>query len=345
MNKLTGNNPKILDARVGAQVKSDAPFVSVVIPAYNVAEYIAETLDSALAQTFRDFEIIVVNDGSPDTAHLEEVLTDYFDKIIYLKQENGGAAAARNAAIQAARGSLLAFLDGDDVWFAEKLASQTAFLQKNDFEMIYCDALLFGEPLYEGKTFMQGAPSVGQVTTESVLEGRCNVLTSGSIVLKELVIKHGLFDVKAARVEDFDLWFRLCKNGVKIGYQEKVMVKYRVRDGSLTGNTIEKAERGISALQLVKTKNDLTESELKAWQKQLTSLKAELSLERGKHSLVYGNFAEARKNFAEANDYRQKFKLKALMWMLIISPNLVLKLFKILRSAEFAYINPDNFPK
>lgn len=345
MNKFIDNNSEILEKRVGGQVKPDAPRVSVIIPAYNVAEYIAETLDSALAQTFRDFEIIVVNDGSPDTAELEKVLADYFDKIIYLKQTNGGAAAARNAAISASRGTLLAFLDGDDVWYPEKLKAQTDFLQKNDFEMIYCDALLFGEPLFEGKTFMQGAPSVGRVTTESLLEGHCNVLTSGSIVLKELVVKHGLFDTKAIRVEDFELWFRLCKRGVKIGYQEKVMVKYRIRTGSLTGNNIEKAERGIAALELVKVKNDLTEHELAAWENQLTSLKAELNLELGKQNLIKKSFAEARRNFAEANLYRHNFKLQALTLLLLISPNLVLKLFKILRSAEFAYINPDNFPK
>jgi hypothetical protein len=151
--------------------------------------------------------------------------------------------------------------------------------------------------------------------------------------------------MKAVRVEDFELWFRLCKNGVKIGYQEKVMVKYRIRAGSLTGNNIEKAERGIAALELVREKNELTESELSAWENQLTSLKAELNLELGKHNLVKKSFAEARRNFAEANIYRYNYKLQALSLLLMISPNLVLKLFKTLRSAEFAYINPDNFPK
>lgn len=345
MNTLFDNNRKNLEKRVGRQVKSTAPRVSVVIPAYKVAEYIAETLDSVLAQTFKDFEIIVVNDGSPDTVRLEKTLVNYFDKIIYLKQENGGAAAARNTAIWEARGSLLAFLDGDDVWYPEKLHAQTGFLDEGDYEMIYCDALLFGEPLYDGKTFMQGAPSSGRVTAESLLEGRCNVLTSGSIVSRESVMKYGLFDVKAVRVEDFELWFRLSKNAVKIGYQEKVMVKYRIREGSLTGNTIEKAERGIAALEAVKDRNDLTESELRVWQNQLQAVKAELSLEKGKHYLVNENFAEARKNFAEANGYRQKFKLKALMWLLAISPRLVLKLFKTLRSSEFSYITPNNSQK
>ena len=345
MNKIIDNNPKILEKRVGGLVKPDAPRISIVIPAYNVAEYISDTLDSALAQTFSDFEIIVVNDGSPDTARLEKVLAEYFDKIIYLKQENGGAAAARNTAISEARGSLLAFLDGDDIWYTDKLAAQISFLDANDYEMIYCDALLFGAPHYDGKTYMQGAPSKGKVTTEKLLEGGCNVLTSGTVVLKEAIVKYGLFDLSAVWVEDFELWFRLCKNGVKIGYQEKVMVKYRTWAGNQTGSSVEKAERGIKALETVKNRNNLTESELQAWQHQLTLLKAELSLERGKHNLAKGNFKEARKNFAEANSYRQKFKLQALMLLLMISPHLVLKLFKTLRSAEFIYINPDNSQK
>lgn len=345
MNKFTDNNPGILEKRVGARVKTVAPRVSIVVPAYKVAEYIAETLDSALAQTFRDFEVIVVNDGSPDTARLEKVLDDYFDDIIYIKQANGGVSLARNTAISIARGELLAFLDGDDVWFPEKLAEQTSFLQNNDFEMIYCDALLFGESLYEGRTFMHSAPSKGKVTTESLLEGFCNVLTSGTIVRKDLVEKFGLFDVQAIRVEDFELWFRLCKNRVKIGYQEKVLVKYRVRTGGLTGDNIEKAERGIAALKLVRQKNELNAAESKACENQLQALQAELSLERGKRSLINKSFAEARRNFAEANAYRHTFKLQALMFLLAVSPNLVLKLFKIMRAAEFTYINPDNFPK
>ncbi len=123
------------------------------------------------------------------------------------------------------------------------------------------------------------------------------------------------------------------------------MVKYRIREGNLTGNNIEKAKRGITAWETVKDRNDLNEAELKAWQNQITSLKAELSLEQGKQNLANGNFAEARKNFAEANNYSQKFKLKALIWLLAISPKLVLILFKALRSNEFSYITPNDSQK
>src|SRR5579863_3220302 len=95
---------------------SSSVSVSVVIPAYNSAEYIAEALDSVVAQTFVDYEIIVVNDGSSDTGKLEKVLVPYLRLIRYIKQENNGPSAARNVAIRAACGKYVALLDSDDRW-------------------------------------------------------------------------------------------------------------------------------------------------------------------------------------------------------------------------------------
>src|SRR6201998_3148699 len=98
----------------GSQAR--APSVRVVIPAYNSARYIGETLDSVFGQTYRDFEVLVINDGSPDTEALEAGLRPYFERIVYLKQDNRGPAAARNLGIQQARGEYIAFLDSDDCW-------------------------------------------------------------------------------------------------------------------------------------------------------------------------------------------------------------------------------------
>src|SRR5260370_18914565 len=88
-----------------------SPLVSVIVPAYRAATYIAETLDSILAQSFTSYEIIVVNDGSPDTEDLERVLEPYRGHIAYIVQENRGQAGARNTGLRAARGAVLAFLD------------------------------------------------------------------------------------------------------------------------------------------------------------------------------------------------------------------------------------------
>src|SRR5258706_6199184 len=103
---------------------SNTPKISVIMPAYNTARLIAASLDSVLQQSFQDFEVLVVNDGSPDAAALEEVLAPYLERIVYIKQENKRAAGARNTAIRQARGEFLAFLDSDATWLPDNLGSQ-----------------------------------------------------------------------------------------------------------------------------------------------------------------------------------------------------------------------------
>src|SRR5713226_4394344 len=90
------------------------PLVSVIIPAFNSAQYISETLSSVFGQNFLDFEVIVINDGSQDSEELERVLQPYLNRITYLKQENRGPSSARNAGIYQARGQFIALLDADD---------------------------------------------------------------------------------------------------------------------------------------------------------------------------------------------------------------------------------------
>src|SRR5215471_7095493 len=103
-------------------VMQKGPSVSVVMPAYLAADYIGVALESVFNQTFQDYEVIVVNDGSPDCDNLEKVLAPYQDRITYIKQSNGGCSSARNRGLSVARGHWVAFLDTDDYWEPEYLA-------------------------------------------------------------------------------------------------------------------------------------------------------------------------------------------------------------------------------
>lgn len=318
-----------------------APHVSVIIPAYNIAPFVKDSLNSVFAQTYESFEIILINDGSKDTKELEVALEPYFDKIIYGSQKNSGAAQARNAAICLARGELIAFLDGDDVWHSDFLESSVNFLKKNGLEMVYCDAELFGEQLFAGRTFMQDAPSAGEVNALSLISGKCNVITSGTIIKKELVEKFGVFDVELPRAQDFDLWFRLARNGVKIAYQTKVLLKYRVRPNNLSGTSVERCRRNIRALEIIDGKYRLNEIEKAVWEKQMMWCEAELELEHGKFCLVQGDFSNAKTHLLKANKFFRKPKLSFINWLMRFSPNLTLQLFRKIRPSEFFFISPD----
>lgn len=348
MNRLTEEKfadcPKILkrvkNLRVGRQ-SVETPRVSVIIPAYDIAPFAKETLDSVFAQTYNNFEVIVVNDGSNDTTDLEAALAPFFDRIVYGEQENLGASRARNTAICLAKGEYLAFLDGDDIWLPDFLLSQIEFLEKNDFDMVYCDAELFGEALFAGEKYTRTSPSRGAVTTESLISADCNVITSGTILKKDWVARFDMFDTELPRMQDFDLWYRLAKNGARIGYQPDVLVRYRVRSDSLSGTNVERSWRNIRALNVIREKYGLTESETGVWEKQMRVYEAEYELEQGKFSLTRGNFDEARAHIAKANEYFRKPKLFLLTILLKIAPKLAVRLFKKFRPAEYSFIAPQ----
>src|SRR5262245_40420241 len=122
------------------------PAVTIVLPAYNASRYITEALDSVQAQTFSDYEVIVVNDGSDDRQELERLLDAHPLPIIYLSQENKGVSAARNAAIKIGSGEFYAQLDSDDQWTPEYLEVQLGILNDNpDVALVYPNATIIGD--------------------------------------------------------------------------------------------------------------------------------------------------------------------------------------------------------
>jgi glycosyltransferase involved in cell wall biosynthesis len=331
---------RVKNLRVGRQ-SIKTPRVSVVIPAYDIALFVKEALDSVFAQTYNNFEVILVNDGSKDTPQLEAALAPYFERIVYAEQENLGASQARNTAICLSKGEYIAFLDGDDVWLPDFLLSQVECLEKNELDMIYCDAELFGEELFEGERYTKTSPSRGDVTTESLISAECNVITSGTLLKKEWIVRLNMFDTELPRMQDFDLWYRLAKNGARIGYQPGVLVRYRVRLNSLSGTNVERSFRNIRALHVIREKYGLSDREKSVWDRQMVIYEAEYELEQGKFSLTRGDFAGAQAHIARANRYFRKPKLFLLMTLLKISPKLALRLFKKFRPAEYSFIAPQ----
>lgn len=306
---------------------TEQPLVSVIIPAYNAAEFMGETLDSVFAQTFTRFEVIVINDGSPDTEQLEGVVERYPSNLRYIKQENQGAAAARNAGLRAARGEFVAFLDADDTWLPTFLERQLALLKNTGAELVFADALLFGDSPLDGRTFMQVDPPSGEVTAENLLRVKVTVLTSTVLARKAPVLDVGLFDVSLRRGQDFDLWLRLAKAGVRFAYTREVLAHHRIVESGLSGGTISQLRRTLSVLDAVKARPDLTDGEKAALQWNLERTLRELALENGKEKLLDRDFDGALQSFNEARKFRHSLKLVFVCLALKIAPNMLRRMY------------------
>lgn len=181
------------------------PAVSVVLPTYNRAWCLREALDSVAGQGFRDFELIVVDDGSTDeTACL---LGAYGDALRVLRQPRRGVSAARNAGIAAARGKLIAFLDSDDLWLPGKLARQVEFFDRHPAALICQTEELWvknGRRVNPGQRHRKRGGMIFEPSLEL-----CLVSPSAVMLRRELLDAVGRFDERLPACEDYDLWLRI----------------------------------------------------------------------------------------------------------------------------------------
>ena len=318
------------------QSTNDAPAVSIIIPAFNAASYIGAALDSVFAQTFSDYETIIVNDGSPDTDDLERMLEPYRERIVYLKQENSGPGGARNTAILKARGEYVALLDSDDVWLPNYLAQQMQALRGNPaLDLIYCDALLVGESPLAGRTFMEVEPSRGEVTFESLLRWDCVIITSCTVARRQSLIDAGLFDANLYYSEDFDLWLRLLQRGGRLAYQTQVLAHHRLHATSLCADGVRQLEGEISVYEKWLREPSLSPAMKELLRTQMWHRRADLAIAEGKQKLLAGQYAQAREAFSCANDFFHKRKLRLTLIGLRLAPQLLRRLYD-LREQSFA---------
>ena len=308
------------------------PTVSIIIPAYKVAPFIGETLDSVFAQTFTDYEVIVVNDGSPDAEDLERVLEPYIDRITYIKQENGGASAARNAGLGAARGELAAFLDADDLWLPNYLEEQIKFIREHDCGLVCADAAVFSDSANDEKTYMEAlmadAPQTGKVTFLGLLSAAQSLITSGVVARRDTILEVGLFDEALRNAQDFDLWLRLARRGTRLAYQRRVLLRYRSRDNSLSGDEVNVHRRELRVLEKVEREYDLTPAEYPEVVSVIERRRAILEFELGKLYLTQGEFVRARESFGKANSSRRSWKTQVALSFSRLAPRFMRSLYR-----------------
>lgn len=230
--------------------------VTIVMPYYNAAQYIHETVDAIIAQTYKDWELIIVDDCSPaaGTAEVLKAVEARDSRIKVLKTEwNGGAGLARNVAIKEAQGTYLAFCDADDWWYPTKLEEQIRFMEENHYPLTctwYEDANENLEPYYT----MRQAP---KQSYKSMISG-CNIGTPGVMIDIQKLGKKQMPSLR--RAEDWGLWMMYLRDTDYLYTYPKVLWKYRHISGSETSNKWKQMKSVVAMYKQVLGMNTL-----KAW--------------------------------------------------------------------------------
>jgi hypothetical protein len=216
------------------------PRVSVVIPTYNRASYLIEAVESVLAQTYRDFEVIVIDDGSTDNT--PEVASGFPPEVKYFRQENQGQSASRNRGIKLAQGEYTIFLDSDDVLLENTLQKSVTFLDEHP-EAGFCGGQFYtidenGRPLRQKKprgpraTFIRA----GKDEITHLLVGTGGMHLSTVLIRRSCFEEVGLFDTSLPMSEDWDMWIRLSKK-FSVGHLAEPMAKIRFHSQNITATT------------------------------------------------------------------------------------------------------------
>ena len=296
--------------------------VSVIIPTYNGAEFIAQTVESVLAQTLPDLELIVVNDGSTDAT--DQVLRQFGDKLHVVSGPRKGIPAARNIGLSAARGRCICFLDHDDLWLPQKVARQFELFEKDsDVGFCFTDYETFGDPAPYDKGFEENGdkvrrlpreeigPRAFKILSESLLvdmvNGALPCWTSTIMMRRSVVDLVGPFDEKLIINDDTQMWLRFAKQ-CRFAYVDEPLTKQRVRNSSTSLAMAMERKHADSILMFERLREwvELTSAESRAVQSRMAGLCM---------GLGYLEFTEGRLKSAGAQ-FRKSLRLRFSTWTL-----------------------------
>jgi glycosyltransferase involved in cell wall biosynthesis len=214
------------------------PTVSVIIPTYNRAHLIGRAIQSVLNQTYQDFELIIVDDGSSDNT--EEVVKNFDDDRIrfFQNEDNQGAALARNLGAKIARGIYLAFLDSDDLWYQDYLSRQVSTIELSlpDVGMVCCGIKQINQDFYK-----ELKPSIIGFQFSDHLKRASGICTSAFVVRRSAFDEIGGFDNELKSFQDFEFLLRISSK-YKVNYIDDILIEYRLQDDSISINMELKAQ-------------------------------------------------------------------------------------------------------
>lgn len=311
------------------------PLVSVIIPAYNAAPWITDTLASVLAQTFRDYEVIVVDDGSTDgtAAAVRAAGGD----IRLITQANRGLSAARNTGIRHSRGRLIAPIDADDLWLPDFLGEMVPGFNQPHVGVACSDVYIWDQrtPIERSPRRWQQVrpPGAGEDAWRRLLGGNF-VMTPGVMIRKSAVDAVGGFDEAQRFAEDYDLWLRMARAGHRFHVVDRPLGIYRERPASMSKDLGAKVEGHLRICAKLLASSNLTAEERRLIHRRIRRVQAGYR-SAAVDALLSGQVPKARRYFLKAflsfpHDPRNAGAL-ALSWL---APGLASTLSGVVRNAR-----------
>lgn len=291
-----------------------SPLVSILTPVYKGEHFISSAIKSVLAQTYQNFELLIVNDGSPDESAdvIRPFLAD--PRIRYFERPNAGVAAARNCALSHATGKYVGFLDQDDLWLKDKLAWQVEFLESHhDVALVHSRQKYIDESGGEVETdFINIEPVSGNCFPQLFEKNRIAVLTV--LIRRAAILEVGGLNPLAARADDYELWLQVSLRH-PIAFLDKVVARYRVHGTNASHDSFQMTEAELVAINSILAQRELIASKVgkAAIRRRLATLHREL----GEWQMwKMQNYIQARHHFAAAayNDPFSIDRWRPLLW-------------------------------
>ena len=216
-----------------AQIDIDSILVSVIIPTYNSDRFIEDSIISVFEQTFKNLELIVVDDGSTDESSY--IFEKFSGRIKIITTANLGTAHARNIGIKESQGDLIAFLDSDDIWDFSKIEKQIFKMMNDNLDLVYCSGTEFGPSVKQPKLHQARFSGdcykhFSEFPTVAMITLGC----STAVIRREVIAKSGLFDENfKGPAEDWDFFRRVCKFA-NVGFVDEDLVRYRIHDRNVS---------------------------------------------------------------------------------------------------------------
>jgi glycosyltransferase involved in cell wall biosynthesis len=309
------------------------PTVSVIMPAYNVEPYIGDAIRSALAQTYSDFELIVVDDGSKDgTAEVVKALARQDSRIQLVQQANRGLAGARNSALRAARGGYFALLDSDDLWEPDFLAEQMAILETNPgVDIVTGNGWCLGGALHGqlARPFPDPRPAPDLA---AIIGDEWSVFIM-SVIRRHVYTTIGAFDEDMRSNEDYDFWLRAAVAGFTFYRNDRPLGHYRIRTDSLSASDVRMLRGILHVYTKLRPVIAQRPREMAILDRQISRFEAEWIAAEARLALEIADFEAAREHLGALHARRGGAALVVARLLARWAPRTLIRMIRFKRAA------------